>query len=456
MKTPRWLPGRRNLQLGLAFLLVVGMVLAGWQRLEARTSFEYLRPADAAPMNGPSGPSGQTASAPAAPASTAVFTGDIRARDKITIASKTPARVKLIRGDVGDVVKKGDLVVELDHALLDSQVQQGEAALSLAEAQLSKLLSGSRKEQIAIAQAGVASAEAELALIMEGSRKEQIAAAQSGLKAAQAQLDLVLAGPSTEALEIAELQARIAETGDILRVKTQEATVNTRAVQTGMTPYSTEMTLYQDMVSGLQVQLAQAQLRATKAPPRIQQVQQLEAAVEAAKAQVDLLSAPPRTPSVQKQQAAVEIARQQLELARNPNTDNDMAAAAALVLQARAALDQIRTNRDDASLTAPFDGVISARISSPGALVMGGDAIVTLISNDIELVFTVGEADYSQIKRGQSLSITTAAYPGQTFSGSIRAVAPQADPVTRRFNVYVNPDDPDSKLKPGMFINVSL
>lgn len=454
MKSISRLVKSRSFRNGLAALLVLATVLTGVQSFEARAKDGAMRQSGSAPVSYSIAQPPETGVAASAPAAAATFTGDIRAKDRVVITTKATMRVKRIVGDVSDVVKKGDLLVELDHDLLDAQVKQGEAVLALADAQLAKLLSGSRKEQIAIAQAGVASAQAELDLILAGARKEQIAAAQSGLKAAQAQLDMALAGPTLEQVAIVELQARIAVAQDTLRAMTQDASSSINAK--GNVPYSPDMVWFQEIVSGLQVQLAQAQVKAVKAPTRPEQIDQLKAAVEGAKAQVDLLTLPPRVEQVAKQQAAVEIAKQQLELVKNPITDNDLAAAVAGVVQAQAAFQMIKSNRDDALLMAPFDGTVAAKGFGPGALVLAGDAVVTLISMDTEAVFTVGETEFSLLKSGQSLSLTVPAYPGESFKGTVRAVSPQADPATRRFNVYVNIVDLDRKLRPGMFVSVAL
>ncbi|MBI4332321.1 MAG: efflux RND transporter periplasmic adaptor subunit [Chloroflexi bacterium] len=456
MKNTKWLSYSGVWQKALICLLVAGIVLAAPGRLLARP-YEEVHPLPAAGLAAqemPLLPPATNAAEQVAPPPS--FTGDIRAKERIMLASKAPARIKQVRGEVGDLVKGGDLLIELDHDVLDAQIKQGEAALSLAEAQLSKLLSGSRKEQIAIAEANLASAQADLDLLLVGSRKEQIDAARSALKAAQAQLDLLLAGPSEEVRAVAEAQVKLAETQEVLRTKVQEANLGTKGITTGLQPYSAEMIMFQDVVGQLSVELARAQLRAVTAPARPQQVAQLEANVEASKTQVDLLGLPPRSPEVEKKKAAVEIARQQLELAKSPNTENDLAAAAAAVLQAQAAFQALKTGREDFLLTAPFDGFVAVKHTSAGALVMPGEPIVTFISSDVEAVFTLGEADYARVRSGQGVTVTLPAYPGQSFTGSVRAISPQADPATRRFNVYVTVSDREGKFRPGMFASVAI
>jgi HlyD family secretion protein len=459
MKTILYVSKKRILIYGfVVFCLLVAMLIEG-SKLKVSGAASSSHSANIGSLVSAESNVGYVAGMSLDPGQAAVaytFMGDIRTREQVVMASKVPARLKKIHGEVGDLVRKGDLVVELDHEVQDAQVKQAEAALSQAEAQFSRVRAGSRKEQIAIAQANLNSAQAQLDMLLEGARKEQIAAAQSALKAAQAQLELLLAGPTAEQLTIAELQARIAEYGDVLREKRSAATINSAGVKSGMIVYSPEMMWFEEIISRLQVELAQTQLKATKSPPRSQQVAQLEAAVEAARAQLELLTAPPRPQQVEQLRSAVEVAKQQLELVRSPYTDYDLESAAAGVAQARAALEIARAQLEETLLVAPFDGVIASRSLSPGALAMPGVPIATFISTELEAVFHVSEAEFPQVKIGQPVSITVAAYPGKVVAGQIRVIAPLADSQTRSFEVYVSLSDPEGRLRPGMFATISL
>jgi HlyD family secretion protein len=66
----------------------------------------------------------------------------------VTVSSKTAGQVKKLNFNEGDRVKKGDLLVEIDHDLLDIQLRQTEAGVDLAGAQLKLLRSGARREDI--------------------------------------------------------------------------------------------------------------------------------------------------------------------------------------------------------------------------------------------------------------------------------------------------------------------
>jgi HlyD family secretion protein len=66
----------------------------------------------------------------------------------VTVSSKSSGQVKKLNFNEGDKVKPGDLLVEIDHDLLDIQLRQAGAGVELAEAQLKLLLKGSRIEDI--------------------------------------------------------------------------------------------------------------------------------------------------------------------------------------------------------------------------------------------------------------------------------------------------------------------
>lgn len=66
----------------------------------------------------------------------------------VTVSSKVAGQIKNLNFKEGDKVKTGDLLVELDHDMLDIQLRQAEAGVDLANAQLRLLKSGARREDI--------------------------------------------------------------------------------------------------------------------------------------------------------------------------------------------------------------------------------------------------------------------------------------------------------------------
>jgi multidrug efflux pump subunit AcrA (membrane-fusion protein) len=86
----------------------------------------------------------------------------------------------------------------------------------------------------------------------------------------------------------------------------------------------------------------------------------------------------------------------------------------------------------------------------------GATPLMALVSEDVQIVFAVEDVLYNQVKAGQPVTLAATAYPDETFAGKIAFVAPVADPVARTFEVTVYPDDPEHKLRPGMFADVTV
>ncbi|HXT63221.1 MAG TPA: efflux RND transporter periplasmic adaptor subunit [Pyrinomonadaceae bacterium] len=109
------------------------------------------------------------------------------------------------------------------------------------------------------------------------------------------------------------------------------------------------------------------------------------------------------------------------------------------------------------ALNSPIDGVVVERNATIGATV-GTDASVFKII-DISRVWidaNVFEKDLQRVRVGQSVKVTTTAFPGTTFAGRVIFVNSVVDPDSRTVKVRTEVPNPDSRLKPDMFANVEI
>jgi RND family efflux transporter MFP subunit len=127
---------------------------------------------------------------------------------------------------------------------------------------------------------------------------------------------------------------------------------------------------------------------------------------------------------------------------------------------ARASLDAQRELQSYLRLTAPFDGVITERNVSPGALVgpQAGAGAPPLLKLEnvrrLRLVVAVPEADVSGIARGTDVAFTVPAYPSIPFHGRLARSAGSIDPKTRTMAVEIDVMNTDGRLAPGMYPEV--
>src|SRR5581483_9135889 len=108
-------------------------------------------------------------------------------------------------------------------------------------------------------------------------------------------------------------------------------------------------------------------------------------------------------------------------------------------------------------LRAPFAGRLGITTLNPGQYLNPGDKVVTLQAIDPILVdFRVPQQQLARIAPGQSLHVTTDAFPNESFEGKITAIDPHVDTTSRNFQVEASVNNSSRKLLPGMFAKVAV
>lgn len=93
-----------------------------------------------------------------------IVTGSVTAWDPLSVGAEVGGlRITSVNAEEGDKVKKGQVLVTLNSALLRTQLQQAEARLSSNQANLKKSIQPNRTEDIRALQAALAQAEANTA-----------------------------------------------------------------------------------------------------------------------------------------------------------------------------------------------------------------------------------------------------------------------------------------------------
>jgi Cu(I)/Ag(I) efflux system membrane fusion protein len=70
--------------------------------------------------------------------------------------------------------------------------------------------------------------------------------------------------------------------------------------------------------------------------------------------------------------------------------------------------------------------------------------------SDVWVMFDAYESDLSLIKEGQSITFTTATYPGEEFEGTVSFIDPTVNSMTRTADVRIKVMNPNQRLKPNM------
>lgn len=174
------------------------------------------------------------------------YAGKVTPLEEITIASKLPGKVELVKADIGSEVQKGDLLFRLDAKSINAQLNQSKAAVDSAQANLVMAVDSSIAQQVTQLEAAVQQAQlqyddarrsyerVEKLYAAEAVSKQQLENAETYLKNSEVQLNSgkenlkILkekAAPQTAAIASAQLsQARAAYAAASIQVNDSTVT----------------------------------------------------------------------------------------------------------------------------------------------------------------------------------------------------------------------------------------
>ncbi len=320
-------------------------------------------------------------------------TGKALPANKTTLSAALPGQVIDLRVDVGSTVKKGDVIAQLDTAVLDAEVTKAEAGLALAQANLDRAKSGARPEQIL---------EARSALSVTQAAVTQAAANRDEVQKGPTQAEIDQARADVQQAYITMVDAR--NKRDALSRDHDQGKATTKQVSDANDLY---------VVTNRQYEAAQLKLDKLLAGAE-------PAAVRAAQAGVSASSA----------EAAVQQA--QLDRLLAGASAEDIAVLEASVAQAQAGLDQVKAVRQQADIVAPFDGAIGDVLIRSGQYVNAGQPIALLGDlSQLQVETTdLNEKDIAGVNIGDRAAITFDALPGVRVDGTITKIAPKSSKTT--------------------------
>ncbi|HEX7176260.1 MAG TPA: efflux RND transporter periplasmic adaptor subunit [Pyrinomonadaceae bacterium] len=336
---------------------------------------------------------------------TVTATGTLQAVTTVQVGSQASGTISALLVDFNSMVKKGQIIAQLDPAVSQAQVQQARANLGQAQAGLEQARAG-----VVQARAGLADARAKA--LSAGSTAQGQRAGVSGAEA-----------------NVAVLKAQLDDAASFMRQQeslVQSGIISQRELETARTSYRTAEARYNQ---------SQAQLN--------QAVVGEKSASSSGQAQA--------TAQVQNAQAQIVQAEAQV---RN---------AQAQVQQAQAALQLSELNASHTTIRSPIDGVVVSRNVDVGQTVAASLSAPTLftIANDLtqmQVIANIDQADIGLVEQAKGVKFSVDAFPDKEFEGTIRQL--RLNPVSAQnvvtYNVVMDVSNPEQKLKPGMTANLSI
>jgi HlyD family secretion protein len=336
---------------------------------------------------------------------TVTATGALQAVTTVQVGSQASGTISALYADFNSVVKKGQVIAQLDPSTAKAQVDQARANLEQARASLVNA-----RAAVVNSRAGVNDAQARSL-----AARSTVQNNQAGVSGAEANV-AVLKAQQDDALSLLKQQESLLKAGVIAQ----------RDYDVAMTAYKTAEARYNQAVAQLN------QAKATEQSASSAGIAQSQAAIEQSKAQV------------QQSQAQVQQ-------------------AAAQVQQAQAALNLAEVNLSHTTIASPIDGVVVSRDVNVGQTVAASLSAPTLftIANDLtqmQVIANIDQADIGLVEQAKSVRFSVDAFPGKEFEGKIEQM--RLNPVNVQnvvtYNVVIDVNNPEQKLKPGMTANLTI
>jgi membrane fusion protein (multidrug efflux system) len=353
------------------------------------------------------------------------------------VAARVGGPIHAIKVEDNQIVKAGDILIELDPGDYAIAVQRAEADLASAEAN-ARAARNSVPVTSATATGDQHAAEA-------GNR-----GAEASLRAADREVDAATA-------RVASANARLAE------------------IKAGATKADQDLERLRPLAAKEEISRQQLDAATAAALTAHAAVDSASAAVKEAQANLDVVVARRAQVSEALQQAqahqtAAATAPQQIAL-----SEARAGVADAEVMQKRAALEQAKLNLERTIVRAPANGVVTRRSLEVGQVVQPGQPLLAITTlDDVWVIANFKETQLRDMRPGQRVSIRVDAMKGHEYSGHVESIAAAtgatfsllpADNATGNFvkvvqrvpvKIILEPITDGQILRPGMSVEATV
>ena len=364
---------------------------------------------------------------------TVLATGSVKAivGAEVKVGSRISGVVKRLPVNIGSLVRKGQVIAELDDRETRSQGDQANANLASARTHLAELEAG-YGAQVVQSSTDVERAQANLAAAR--SRLEQ-ARTTVGTVPIEVTAQIQQAEAAVEQAEASRANAKVKY--DRIQHLLDQDFVAKQDADNARTEYEVAVS----QVRHAQAVLNTANANSSQTQLRQQDVAQAEEAVRQADSALRMARA--NTAQVRVKEQAIRSARAQ-------------------VMQAEAALRYAQTQLSYTRIVSPIHGVIASVSTQEGETIAAGltaPTFVTIIDlSRLQVDALVDETDIGRVKVGQSATFTVDSFPDQEFEGKVTAIYPKAiiDQNVVDYDVVVTIANPRGLLRPDMTANVTI
>jgi membrane fusion protein (multidrug efflux system) len=330
----------------------------------------------------------------------------------IPISPKVSGYVTKVYVSSNQVVKKGELLAEIDPRDYEARLAQAQAALQAGMARLKEAHTGveltrataraniqQASATVQQARSGVASTRA--AAAAERSRISQagagIATAQANVSQARSQVAAAEAEATRAAADVERYQALYSK-DEISRQRLDQAIATART-------------------SSAQLETARGRVAAAEAQVSEARAAEATAAENARRAQTQIGGAQAQVTEALGRVAQANTAPQQVAVSQA-----QAETAGASIEQLRAAVEQAELELSYTKILAPEDGRVTNKSVEAGAIVQAGQPLMAVVPGEVWVTANFKESQIGELRPGEPVEIYVDAYPGKAFKGHVESI----------------------------------
>lgn len=422
--------------------------------------------------------------------------GSVVADSKIELKFQTNGKIASINYEVGQEVKKGNILAGLESRDQEIKVKQRQASLAQAQANLDLKLAGVSPEDIQVYETAVINAEISLENAQQNLKDIEIDAEEdlsntyedalnilddSYLKLYNAfnTVDLIqriyFASNDQESIRVKENKERIKNAMNLAKsfldiakndsknenidiaLSEMKKALDTIFNSLALVRELCEKPIYRHTVpatnkASLDTQKSNINTANTNITNAQQSISTTEITnetnINAAKAEVSIA------------EAQLQKAEDELTLLKAEPREVDIANLEARVLEAEVLLELTQEELRKTKFITPCDGIITEINGEVGENINTTNIFITVISSEIQIEANVPEIEVVKVKAGNSVEITLDAFGNKIFSGKIVSLEP-AETVIQgivyyQIKVVFDEDSIDANIRPSMTADLNI
>lgn len=352
-------------------------------------------------------------------------TGSVRATENISLGFKSVGKVAKIDVAVGDSVKKGDVLAELDFSQVAAQLQSAKAVLNSANTQYDKLINGLTPQDVKTYEDAVTSAQQDLNNTYDG--------ALNTLN--DAYLDIYNAYNVVVSIRNSYFSASD-QSGIVVSSARDDINSNMQDVKNYLdaaTKSSTKSDI-DSAVSRMLIVLNNVYNDLKIVREQCDQGIYYSKVSAADKTSLDTQKANINTASttvttLQNSISSYEVVLQKAEDNLSSKTASarpeDIDIYKADINQAQANVNALQNQLNDNYLVSSIDGIVTEVNIKKGQIISPSQSAINLLSTEpFQIKVAIYEQDIVSVKIGNDVKINLVAFPKQTFNGKVLSIDP--------------------------------